>query len=253
MNAHKPRVIGALLLEIGALLMGSGANTNRVRLTIGRIAKSYGFKVDFLITHRAIMLTLNDKNQHFFSEIKQTYASVPNFKMVSGISKLSWRIVEEKPPLDTVWNEIERLKGLSPYPRIIVLSTVALACSSFCRLAGGNFTEMLMVFVASFCGLFVKQELSKKKVNPYFSVFLASFITTMLCGGVGFWYPYEHDSMTFVTSILYLIPGIPLINSMSDILDGNSLNGMMRAVNGLVISFAIASGLLIAILIFNVA
>lgn len=252
MNDQKPRDIGALLLEIGALLMGSGANTNRVRLTIGRIAGSYGFKVDFLITHRAIMLTLNDKKHHFFSEIKQTYALVPNFKMVSGISRLSWHIVDEKPPLETVWEEIERLKALSPYPRIVVLSVVALACSSFCRLAGGNPAEMLMVFAASFCGLFVKQELSKKKVNPYFAIFLASFITAMLCGGIGLWYPHKHDNMTFVTSILYLIPGIPLINSMSDFIDGNSLNGMMRAINGLLISFAIASGLLIAILIFNV-
>ncbi len=253
MKDQKPRDIGVLLLEIGALLMGSGANTNRVRLTIGRIAKSYGFKVDFLITHHAIMLSLNDKKHHFFSEIKQTYALVPNFKMVSGISRLSWQIVEEKPSLETIWKEIERLKSLPSYPRIIVLSTVALACSSFCRLAGGNFNEMILVFVASFCGLFFKQELTKKKVNPYFTVFLASFITAMLCGGIGLWYPHEHDNTTLVTSILYLIPGIPLINSMSDFIDGNSLNGIMRAINGIVISFAIASGLLIAILIFNLA
>ena len=251
MNDQKPRAVGALLLEIGALLMGSGANTNRVRLTISRIAGSYGFKVDFLITHRAILLTLNDKKHHFFSEIKQTYALVPNFKMVSGISKLSWRIVEDKPPLETVWEEVDRLKMLSPYPRLVVLSMVALACSSFCRLAGGSFIEMFMVFVASFCGLFFKQLFTKKRVNPYFTVFLASFITAMLCGSIGLLYPYQQNNVTFVTSILYLIPGIPLINSMSDFIDGNSLNGLMRAINGLLISFAIASGLLIAILIFN--
>lgn len=253
MSENKSPDIGSLLLEIGALLMSAGANTNRIRLTMKRVAKSYGYKAEYLITHRAIMLTLqNQKGELSFNQVKQTYAQVPNFMMVSGISRLSWRIVEEKLSVETAWKEIERLKLLPKYPRFIILTTVALACVSFCRLGGGNFTEMLIVFLASFSGLFIKQELGKKKVNPYFGVFLASFITTMICGVIGIWHPYQHDNMAFVTSVLYLIPGIPLINSISDIMDGNSLNGIIRGLNGVVISFAIASGLLIAILIFNV-
>jgi len=254
MSGNKSTDIGALLLEIGALLMSAGANTNRIRLTMKRVAKSYGYKAEYLITHRAIMLTLqNQQGELSFNQVKQTYAQVPNFMMVSGISRLSWRIFDEKLSVETALQEIERLKLLPKYPRLVILATVALACASFCRLGGGNFTEMLIVFLASFSGLFIKQELGKKKVNPYFGVFLASFITTMICGVIGIWHPYQHDNMTFVTSVLYLIPGIPLINSISDIMDGNSLNGIIRAVNGLVISFAIASGLLIAVLIFNLA
>ena len=252
MQKNQSIEIGALLLEIGALLMSAGANTNRIRLTMRRIAKSYGYKAEYLITHRAIMLTLQNPNGDLaFNQVKQTYAQVPNFMMVSGISRLSWRIVDENLSVETVWQEIERLKLLPKYPKLIILATVALACAAFCRLGGGNFTEMLIVFLASFSGLFIKQELGKKKVNPYFGVFLASFITTMICGVIGIWYPFQHDNMAFVTSVLYLIPGIPLINSISDIMDGNSLNGIIRALNGIVISFAIASGLLIAILIFN--
>lgn len=252
MSENRSTDIGSLLLEIGALLMSAGANTNRIRLNMKRVAKSYGYKAEYLITHRAIMLTLQNQNGELcFNQVKQTYAQIPNFMMVSGISRLSWRIVDEKLSIETAWQEIERLKLLPQYPRLIVLATVALACASFCRLGGGDLTEMLIVFCASFCGLFIKQELGKKKVNPYFGVFLASFITTMFCGIIGIWYPYTNDNMAFVTSVLYLIPGIPLINSISDVMDGNSLNGIIRGFNGLVISFAIASGLLIAVLIFN--
>ncbi|MCB0436875.1 MAG: threonine/serine exporter family protein, partial [Mangrovimonas sp.] len=57
MQKNQSIEIGALLLEIGALLMSAGANTNRIRLTMRRIAKSYGYKAEYLITHRAIMLT----------------------------------------------------------------------------------------------------------------------------------------------------------------------------------------------------
>lgn len=88
--------LGLLLLEVGTLLMSAGANTNRIRMTMKRIAESYHHQAEFLITHRAIMLTLYDKNGFtFFNQVKQTYAQVPNFTMVSGVSRLSWRIVEE--------------------------------------------------------------------------------------------------------------------------------------------------------------
>lgn len=253
MSTNKPTDIGNLLLEIGALLMSAGANTNRIRLTMSRVAESYNYEADFLITHRAIMLTLkNADGEQLFNQLKQTYGQVPNFRMVSGISRLSWQVVEEKLTVKAARKEIKRLKSLPRYPRLVVLLVVALACSSFCRLSGGMFLEMVAVFIASFIGLFLRQELAKKHVNPYFTVFLAAFFTTMISGGIGTLLPFEHDNMILITSILYLIPGIPLINSISDFLDGNTLNGVVRVINGSVISFAIAAGLLIAVLIYNV-
>ncbi|SFU27921.1 Uncharacterized membrane protein YjjP, DUF1212 family [Pustulibacterium marinum] len=252
MKRQEPAAVSSILLETGTLLMSSGANTNRVRITMKRIAESYGYQADFLITHRAIMLTLKQDENQFYNEIKQAAHFAPNFRIVSGLSRLSWQIKEEQLSTNAVINEISRLKSLQHFPRWQVLCMVALACSSFCRLAGGNFLEMMIVFMASFTGLFVKQELGKRKVNVYMGVFLASFITTMISGGVELLHPYEHDNMAFITSILYLIPGIPLINSMMDILDGYSLNGIVRAVTGFAISFAIAAGLLIALLIYHV-
>lgn len=251
MSENRSLAIGSLLLEIGVLLMSSGANTNRIRLTISRIAKSYGYNAEYFITHRAILLTLHSDSELVFNAIKQTYAHAPNFKMVSGISRLSWRMAEEPMEPEEAQLEIERLKALPHYPRLLVLSVVALACSAFCRLSGGNFTEMGVVFAAAFLGLFTRQELAKKKVNPYFVVLLAAFVSTLITGGGMKLNLYDADSVAVITAILYLIPGIPLINSMSDILDGHSINGLVRAVNGFAISFAIAAGLLVAVLIYN--
>lgn len=247
-DAHS---VGSLLLEIGTLLMSAGANTNRVRLTMQRIANGYQYDADFLITHRAIMLTIHKEEKLVFNEIRQAKGLLPNFRMVSGLSKLSWRIADEPLSVPKVREEVNRLRSLPHYPRILVLAVVALACSSFCRLAGGNFIEMLVVYVGAFTGLFVKQELAKKKMNAYIGVFLSAFSTTLITGGLAFFNLYSHDHVAYITAILYLVPGIPLINSISDILDGYSLNGGLRAVNGFVISFAISAGLLLALFIYN--
>ena len=251
-NEEKINELCKLLLEIGSLLMSSGANTSRIRITIMRIANAYGYQAELLITHRALMLTIYDGDKdYFFSRLKRTSPHGANFKMVSGISRMSWRIVEEKWSLEQVQQEMDRLKTVPHYPRLVILLMVAIAGASFCRIFGGGYIEMLVAFVATFTGLFVRQEAVKKLFNPYLCIFFASFVASLISGLAVKLQIGEHPDYAFATSVLFLVPGIPLINSLSDLLDGNIMNGVVRGINGLIIAFAIALGLLGAILIYK--
>lgn len=242
-----------LLLDIGALLMGAGANTSRIRTNVMRIASAYGYNAELLITHRALMLTIYDEeSDYFFSRLKRTSPHGVNFKIISGISRLSWKVVDEKLTIPQARQEIDRLMALPHYPRLVVLTLVALAGASFCRLFGGGYTEMLVAFAATFMGLFVRQEAVKMSFNSYLAIFFAALTSALFSGffmkyGIG-----QHPEHAFATSVLYLIPGVPLINSFSDLIDGNIMNGIVRGINGLIISLAIAMGLLVAIMIYNI-
>ncbi|MHA7111336.1 threonine/serine ThrE exporter family protein [Sunxiuqinia elliptica] len=242
-----------LLLEIGALLMSSGANSSRIRITITRIANSYGYNAELLITHRALMLTLFDEEKdYFFSRLKRTSPHGANFKMVSGISRMSWKIVEEKWDLNQIQQELERLKSLPHYSRLTTLLMVGLAGASFCRLFGGSYIDMLIAFSATVAGLFIRQEAVKKVFNPYLAIFFAALSSSVIAGATVKLQLGTHPDFAFATSVLYLIPGIPLINSLSDLLDGNLMNGIVRGMNGLIIALSIAAGLLCAILMYNI-
>lgn len=242
-----------LLLEIGALLMSSGANSSRIRITITRIANSYGYNAELLITHRALMLTLFDEEKdYFFSRLKRTSPHGANFKMVSGISRMSWKIVEEKWDLNQIQQELERLKSLPHYSRLTTLLMVGLAGASFCRLFGGSYIDMLIAFSATVAGLFIRQEAVKKAFNPYLAIFFAALSSSVIAGATVKLQLGTHPDFAFATSVLYLIPGIPLINSLSDLLDGNLMNGIVRGMNGLIIALSIATGLLCAILMYNI-
>ncbi len=244
--------IGAVLLEIGAHLMSSGASSNRVRITVDRIADVFGYRAEMLITNRALMLTVIDpENDEHFSRVKRTSPHGVNYKLVSGISRMSWKVVEENWSIAQIRSELKRLVSLSHYPRLLVLSLVALAGASFCRLFGGDFVEMSITFAATLAGLFVRQEAHKKEFNPYLCVLFASIAASLISGlgtKLGWADSLEHS---FATSVLFLIPGVPLINSFTDMIDGNILNGMVRGMNAVIIIFMIALGLLSAMLIFQ--
>jgi len=243
--------LGKILLTIGTLLMSAGANSRRIRTTVERISEAFGVNTDLLITHRALMLTVNDDDEaQHLSSLKRTSPHGVNFKLVSGISRMSWHVHEENWSLEQINLELDRLVALPHYPRIIILLMVSLAGASFCYLFGGNWMDMLVAFGATFAGLFIKQETAKRDFNPYLCVFFASFTAALFAivfvryGNIS-----EH---ALATSVLFLVPGVPLINSFSDLIDGNIMNGIVRSLNGLMISFAIALGLLLAMQLFPI-
>lgn len=240
------------LLEIGSLLMSSGASTMRLRITINRIANALGYNTELMISHRALMLTLIDEDgEHLFSRVKRISPHGVNFKLVSGICHMSWYILDEQWTLKQINNELDRLKSLPHYPRIVVLLLVAIADAAFCHNIGGSWKEMSIAFIATFIGLWVRQESTKRNYNPYICIYLAA-LTASIIASCSVFIPSEiMTNKVIATSVLFLIPGIPLINSITDLIDGNLQNGMARAMNGCIISFAIALGLLTAGIIFK--
>jgi uncharacterized membrane protein YjjP (DUF1212 family) len=251
-QTNKIKEVGSTLLEIGALLMSSGASTGRIRTTINRISEAFGLTTELLVTNRALMLSVsNNKNEQFFSSLKRTSPHGVNFKVVSGISRMSWHVVEEKWDVEQIKKEIARLTSLPHYPRWMILVLVGVAGASFCRLAGGNAVDMLVAFAATVVGLFVRQEAHKMEFNPYLCIYFAAFAASLVSGlyvkfGMG-----DTKEHAFATAVLFLIPGVPLINSFTDLIDSNILNGITRGINGLMIAFTIALGLLTAKIIYN--
>lgn len=244
--------VGNILLETGALLMSSGASTHRTRLTMERIAKGLGCGIELLITQRALMLTIIEKDQpHFFSRLKRISPHGVNFRVVSGISHLSWKVLEEKWTVSQIADELKRLKALPHYPRWVILALVGLAGAAFCRIFGGGYIEMGVAFVATVAGLFTRQEAHRLKFNPYLCVFFAAFVASMIAGLAEQFQIGEQPDKAFATSVLFLVPGVPLINSVTDLMDGNIQNGMVRAMHGLMIAFAIAMGLFSAKMFLN--
>jgi len=246
------REMADVLLRTGTLLMSAGANTGRVRTTVHRMAEAFDYSIDLHISQRSIMLTvLNENGASHFTIVRVTPAHVINFRTISGISKMSWSLVEERWTIHQISDELKRLEELPRFPRWLVLLLVGLAGAGFCSLADGAPVELIFAFVASFLGLYVRQETLKRGFNPYVAVYFSAFAASIIAGSCSKLGLSDSQNHAYVTSVLFLIPGVPLINSFSDILDGNVQNGITRGFVGFLISFSIALGILTSALIYQ--
>lgn len=249
---EKIQEAGMMLLRVGSLLMSNGASSLRIRMIVDRISETFEYHTDLFITNRSLSITVTNKeNNQSFSRIKRVSAHGVNFKTVSGISRMSWNVKEQNWSLTQIDEELSRLESLSHYPRLIVLAAVGIADAAFCYFAGGYIWAMLVAFAATILGLVTRQELHKRKFNVYLCVFFASLVATLFSGMFRVLFPYDGFETAFATCVLFLIPGVPLINSFIDMFDGNILNGIVRAGNGLIIAFMIALGLIASVSIYN--
>ena len=244
---------GLLLIDIGASLQSAGASSSRIRITMERFAQARQLKSHFVIGPKSIAVTLISANGVTeFTGLHSSAAAGVNFKLLSGLSRLSWRFVEEPMTIQQVRDELSRLTSLPHYPRWLSLIMVSLAGAAFCFTFGGDAKQMCITFIATFFGLFVNQELKKNKFNPYLCTYVSATtaaLVTALFFAAGLNLRLAH---AYSTCVLFLIPGVPLINAFSDLIDGEILHGLERGTNALLHTLAIAAGLSTILMIFNI-
>ncbi len=245
--------LGTFMLEVGIMLLRSGASTKRIRITLRRLSNAYGYHLDDHIEPRAVSLSLwkNARKGEVFNGTRVAGGLVINFKMISGISRMSWSVVENAWTEEALWTELNRLKSLEDYPRVIVLAAASTAGAAFCYMYGGGMLEQIITFGATFIGLAVKQTLTKRTFNAY----LVTFMSALVAGLVAILFSLVNTNLVLehaiTTSFLFLIPGVQLINSISDLMDGEILNGIDRGVNAIMHALAIAFGLSALAFLFN--
>ena len=164
-----------------------------------------------------------------------------SFERNSDLSALSWDALDEGLPLAEVRRRFGELIDKPRIDPIFVLLTVGLANASFCRLFGGDWTAIGIVFTATLVGYAVKQRMQAHGVN-HFLIFIGAAFTASLCASAALRFDCTAE-IALATSPLFLVPGVPLINGVIDIVEGHILIGFSRLINALLLIICIAVGL----------
>lgn len=250
---NKLKETAIFLTEYAATMMAVGAQTSRIQLNTVRMARSFGYHINLLVFPKTLSITLLDvEHNHSYTYIKKTPSMGINFKANMKLSALSWKAFDHKLPLNELWRIFKLIvkeKRESPW---LVLVLVSFANACFCRLFDGNLTSMIIVWIATFVGFFIRQQLTKRGLNHLAVFVICAFVSTMI-GITDFLYFHGGtEDITLGTSMLYLVPGVPLINGVMDIIDGHALDGIARLTNACLMIICIALGLSATDIMFGI-
>ena len=234
--------IGKFIAEYSAHLMGAGVHTSRVVRNSKRIGEAFGLDVKLGVFHKNIILTIIDKETNeACNEVIDIPAHPISFEHNSELSALSWEAVDKQLSLEELKEKYKKIVSAPMIHPLFVLILVGFANASFCKLFGGDLISMGIVFSATITGLYLKQQMQKKKMNHYI-IFIVSAFVSSLCASTALIFDTTSE-IALATSVLYLVPGVPLINGVIDVVEGYVLTGFARLTEASLLIVSIAIGL----------
>lgn len=244
--------MGDFLSEYAATLLSRGATCLRIKKNVNRIAEAWGLKVVMTIMPRHIHMAVTSHDGSAVNFIKEIPKASISFNIVTLLSKLSWDTYDRKMTYDQVMRAFAKVMSTPQANAHWVLLAASLANASFCRLFGGDLAAMVVVFFATFSGFYLKQKLTKKHVDVRLVIIVCAFVSGVI-GASGQLFSLGSTPLVAVsTSVLYLVPGIPFLNSFSDMVDGHYLSFFYRMTDALVMTCCLSIGLCAAMLLMRV-
>lgn len=247
-----------LLLRTGKLLVESLADTSRVMRNMKRTAAFLGLdesRLNIYVNYNMLMVNYDGRTQFCRCE----HHTVNMWRM-SVISHLSWRALREDYSLERYSEEIERIASTKRnYTPWQVAIGGGFACGGFCVQFGCDWAAFFYASIAAILGSRFRMYLNAKGCNEYVGIGIGAFIATLLAWLTSFlsfapvaqyvpqWVVSSTPWHPLLACALFIVPGVPLINFVSDMLDGYIQIGITRAVKTLMMVLAMAFGIAFAI------
>jgi uncharacterized membrane protein YjjP (DUF1212 family) len=232
--------------EAALLVIRNGGSTVAAERSFSNILKGIGkehadtvWRLDFIATTHAA--------QGQLSTVLRPVGSIGvNLTRASEVAVLGERVAKGGVTIGNLRAELERIKHMpSPYNRWVLMLIAAFTGSCFSQIAGGDWGGFGIAFVAAGAGQGLRSLLQARKfaVAP---VTLISGVLSALIAAGGLRLRFSHvESATLIASVIYLVPGLPLINGFVDMVSHKYLLvGIERMFNAaflfLVLAIAIA-------------
>ncbi|SUP39844.1 threonine/serine ThrE exporter family protein [Veillonella criceti] len=239
-----------LLLDFGQLLMENGANTNHLQRDMIRAATYMGIPQEYVHIHIAymtLMLNINDE-KHSYTAFRKTPIHGVNMTILSTLSKLTWKAIEHNYTLDEFEDHLKTIAQAPPkYSTPILAVAAGLACGAFTILFGGSLFSAIITSICAVVGFLVRYLCHHFKINFYFGIVASAFSATSAAYLLNITLGSFEIIYAMISCTLFLIPGIPLINAVDDMINNHIVSGMTRAMHTLLIVSSMSVGIAMAL------
>ena len=231
-------------LDAGRMLMEAGASANSIDGIVAKFARGLGAdRVDLRIGYASLAITIGI-GANGITRMREVGHLAVNQRLDQELWHLAARVSRHKLTVEQTRAELTRLATQTPRHSTWVMAVaVGLACAAFGRLLKVDWPGTGPVFLAAGLGQFLRRELLTRHVNVFICASLVSFLSSLLGGLGAHWAGSGKIDMAMIAAILLLVPGVPSVNALNDILEGHPTLGSARAVTVAVILIFAAAGL----------
>lgn len=269
-----------LVTRIGEVLLKNGGEIFRVQQTMQLVAKAYGIPgFQVYVLANGLFVSMQEEGRtitrpvesgdaagqehlfgqehlasqaHLASQVRYVPLSSVHLGRVAAVNNLSREIVAQKYTVEEASRKIEQIDKLPFTSNAVQTLMSGLGAGAFCILFGGSMLDSAAAFLSGLVLWIFVLFLTARGANKIMVNILASALVTAM--GVLFFHLFSFgDSMDMIVigSIVPLLPGVPLTNSIRDYLNGDYLSGTIRMIDAVLVACCIALGVGIVLRVFQ--
>ena len=230
-------------MSIGEQLLICGAEVGRVEDTICRICKAYGAeRVDVFSITSSIVTTMYGADFGTCTQTRRVSGMANDLHKLDELNQLSRKICETRPEAETIQRELAEILDGPRYSFGVQLAVYALISGLFSVFFGGDWKDMIASALIGVLLKFLEAFIRKISVN--------ALITALMCSTAGGFLANlavvmgwgNHADLISIGNIMLLIPGIAFTNSLRDMFSGDTITGLIRFMESILLAIIIALG-----------
>jgi uncharacterized membrane protein YjjP (DUF1212 family) len=258
--AHEPaeplQDVARAVAGLGTALLGEGTSSYRVERAVQRAGRALGCdQVTALVTLRSVVVTVERDGQTWTESARAPTLHV-NADHLNRLESLTRHLPPSGSAADVRAAVHEIVTRPAFYPLWLTAIAVGLACGGFAALNGGGPVQIAAAILAAATGQATRAWLLRRGVNPFAVIALVAAIAAGLylaivslvssldvVGSV--------NQAGFVSSMLFLVPGFPLVSGTLDLLRVHVEAGLARLTYAVSVLVMAALGLLAVAAVAN--
>ncbi|MCV2395975.1 threonine/serine exporter family protein [Actinotalea sp. M2MS4P-6] len=234
------------VLRMGKAMLSTGHGSYRVKAAMAQVAQALG--VDRHEAH--VTLTEITATSHrgpiFRTEVAEVRSIGVNADRLQALSDLA-NSMRPGMTLDAVNRELDRIESMTPlYRPIINALSAGVACGAFAFLNNGGWVEVIGATLGASVGQYSRRWQLHRKVNQFGATVVAAalacltylgflMLLDLVVGGAA-----ERHEALFVSSVLFLVPGFPLVTGALDLARADFSAGVARVTYAMTIMISAA-------------
>lgn len=233
----------AAILDVGEMMLTSGAEVNRVEDTMQRMARAYGCtRVDVFTITSSIVVTAHCADGEIFTQTRRILNYDTDMYKIERCNSLSRQVCAKPLSRADLEAAIHGIRKERAYPKWLNCFGYCLVAFSFTLFFGGSIWDALASCICGFL-LYLATTLCVW-------IRLQRFVMTILCSAVVGLGAVALTQLGLGASIdkicignvMLLIPGISFTTSLRDMISGDTISGLLGLCEALLRAVAIAIG-----------
>lgn len=238
----------SIIMDMGEILLTSGAEVSRVEDTITRLCAAYGFeRADVFTITSSIIVTAAVPGGDAITQTRRIRERGTDLGKVEMINSLSRRICMQPMALDDLRAELSEIRNAHGTPecvRFVMYMIISFALSVF---FGGSWADGAASAVSGAILFAALYACSALKLNDIIVTMLCSAATALAVvllvkAGIG-----DQPDKVMIGNIMLVIPGRQLTSSLRDMINGDTISGLLNMSEALMRAIFVAIGFALAV------